>query len=312
MNSTFLLVFVLISAVPGYFVLDCTVLTTERLDPIRYPGQADVSHMHTVLGGSHFEKTFSYENAISSSCTTCNTQADKSNYWQPSLYHKGTDGKLSLYPSGNHRAYYKYPDGGRNVMPVPNGLQMIVGSPDRQTQSNSPEDKAVYFVCVDGSGNSGPEYGFPKRACSMFMQASVSFPQCWDGVNLNSADHRSHVSYSTDGYDGQICPSSHPVRIPQVMIEMIWQTNQFDYHGEGTYVLSSGDTIGYGLHGDFTAGWDDGANAPLAQAIKQCGSDPVNWGNIAGCPPLLAYQNQDLQKKCTVESLGVFGRRTKL
>lgn len=43
--------------------------------------------------------------------------------------------------------------------------------------------------------------------------------RCWDGVNLDSSDHQSHM-YNTITQDGFVnagtCPSSHPVRMPQV------------------------------------------------------------------------------------------------
>jgi hypothetical protein len=43
--------------------------------------------------------------------------------------------------------------------------------------------------------------------------------RCWDGKNLDSPDHQSHM-YNTITQDGFVnagkCPSSHPVRMPQV------------------------------------------------------------------------------------------------
>ncbi|WP_309624448.1 DUF1996 domain-containing protein [Methylibium sp.] len=38
----------------------------------------------------------------------------------------------------------------------------------------------------------------------------VFFPQCWDGKNLDSPDHKSHMAYPSDGG----CPRSHPVALP--------------------------------------------------------------------------------------------------
>jgi Domain of unknown function (DUF1996) len=48
---------------------------------------------------------------------------------------------------------------------------------------------------------------------------------CWDGKNLDSPDHKSHVAYPTAGpasfdTDGGACPTTHPVKIPQVMLEV--------------------------------------------------------------------------------------------
>ncbi|MAD83961.1 MAG: hypothetical protein CL912_13445 [Deltaproteobacteria bacterium] len=50
---------------------------------------------------------------------------------------------------------------------------------------------------------------------------------CWDGVNLDSPDHKSHVAYPKNGPQqftgtstGGACPSTHPVKIPQIMLEV--------------------------------------------------------------------------------------------
>lgn len=31
-----------------------------------------------------------------------------------------------------------------------------------------------------------------------FLELHVTFPDCWDGVRLDSPDHRSHMAYSRD------------------------------------------------------------------------------------------------------------------
>lgn len=53
---------------------------------------------------------------------------------------------------------------------------------------------------------------------------------CWDGKNLDSADHMSHMSYPASGtFETQgPCPDTHPVPVPQLMYETIWDTRQFN------------------------------------------------------------------------------------
>jgi hypothetical protein len=46
-------------------------------------------------------------------------------------------------------------------------------------------------------------------------------------VNTDTPDHKSHVAYPVQGNhdstpDGGVCPDTHPVKIPQVMLETIW------------------------------------------------------------------------------------------
>lgn len=57
--------------------------------------------------------------------------------------------------------------------------------------------------------------------------------RCWDGVNLDSVDHQQHVAYSQNqgGFGGAngggACPSSHPVKLPQLMYEIMWNITEF-------------------------------------------------------------------------------------
>jgi hypothetical protein len=41
----------------------------------------------------------------------------------------------------------------------------------------------------------GETLDFPKRPCKAGIMVNVRFPTCWDGVNLDSPDHMSHVAY---------------------------------------------------------------------------------------------------------------------
>lgn len=75
---------------------------------------------------------------------------------------------------------------------------------------------------VNGNGgapcDSGDFTTFPPRACSGGIRATIIFPSCWDGKNLDSPDHQSHMAYSPGGsaLAGAACPSTHPIRVPQV------------------------------------------------------------------------------------------------
>lgn len=79
--------------------------------------------------------------------------------------------------------------------------------------------------------------------------ANIRFPTCWDGVNLDSANHMSHVAYPTSGTfeTGGPCPPTHPVRIPQLFYEVIWDTTKFNdkslwpEDGSQPFVWSNGD-----------------------------------------------------------------------
>jgi hypothetical protein len=57
------------------------------------------------------------------------------------------------------------------------------------------------------------------------------------------------------------CPSSHPVRMPQLAFETMWNTTAFNdkstwpADGSQPFVWSFDDRRGYGTHGDYMFGW---------------------------------------------------------
>jgi hypothetical protein len=55
------------------------------------------------------------------------------------------------------------------------------------------------------------------------------------------------------------CPATHPVRMPQVAYETLWNTTEFDKmwpaDGSNPFVLSFNDEVGYGTHADYMFGW---------------------------------------------------------
>jgi hypothetical protein len=67
--------------------------------------------------------------------------------------------------------------------------------------------------------------GFPTTPCPGGIRSSVICPVCWDGKNLDTPNHIDHVAHPEGGpasfavTNGK-CPSSHPVKIPQVHLEV--------------------------------------------------------------------------------------------
>lgn len=60
-------------------------------------------------------------------------------------------------------------------------------------------------------------------------RANHTGSRCWDGQNLDSPDHKSHVAYGqgSGATGGGACPSTHPVKLPQVMYELMWDVSGF-------------------------------------------------------------------------------------
>lgn len=303
-----------LAAVPinAYFILSHSVLETTRMDPIISPGGVS-QHVHSIVGGSNFDDTMTYQSALASGCTTAPVSVDKSNYWTPQLYYYGPDDQsFQLIPVNYVNTYYlpRGPNNSYNVSAFPDGLRMIAGNPYRRTyNASSFADQAVSFVCLDyNTDHSGdPDWAqrnnFFDHNCPSGMRMQVNFPSCWDGVNLDSADHTSHMAYASGGPNGGgDCPSTHPVHLVTLFYEFIYNVQNFPFNNASypTWVLANGDTTGYGFHGDFVNGWPAHVNGTnvLQQALDQCNDNNGVGGELNNCPPFVPYLNNAAASAC--------------
>jgi hypothetical protein len=131
--------------------------------------------------------------------------------------------------------------------------------------------------------------------------------RCWDGKNLDSPDHQSHMfntvidsaappqSFKNAGP----CPASHPVRVPRVSLETLWDTtgfnNMWPADGKNPFVLSNGDGRGFGTHADYVFGWKGDS---LQKAMdSNCNFNACENGRplkSQGVQPMNACQVKDL------------------
>ncbi|PWN20147.1 WSC-domain-containing protein [Microstroma glucosiphilum] len=277
----------------AFWILSHHPLVSERLDMIVSPGALS-GHTHTFVGSAAV--TVGQNN--SDYCTTAPVKADLSNYWTPQLYYyRGDSNTFDSVPLGSVNTYYLNRGGpkmGENsslLHPFPKGLKMLAGSATAYDGplADSTAAKAVSFVCLNYTeGTGSPQTTtLPSGPCLDGMRAQIIFPSCWDGVNLDSSNHQSHVAYPINGQpDTGDCPTTHPVKFMTLFYEFIYNTGSLQSVSNGTsssgFVLANGDAVGYSFHGDFVSGWDQEV---LTDAIDQCSGNL--FGDLDSCAPFL-------------------------
>jgi hypothetical protein len=137
------------------------------------------------------------------------------------------------------------------VQPYPHGLMMIAGN----AAATTPQPvEVVAWTCGAGIERAATP---PECPDGRNLHLIVTFPDCWDGVRLDTANHIDHVAYSTGG----VCPAGHPVPVPQLQFSV-----EYDHHGptDGLELASGGLLSG---HADFVNAWDP---AKLASEVALC------------------------------------------
>ncbi|KAJ4464394.1 hypothetical protein C8R41DRAFT_860028 [Lentinula lateritia] len=263
------------------------ILTTQRLDPIVTPGEVS-THVHSVLGGSGFGLNVNTSILQESECTSIPIQEDKSNYWFPQLYFQKNDGSFASV-SGNAVIYYLFSDSANVTTPFPNNVSMFITSGDttlRTLNASSFAQQAVTFLCLQFSGTSNRYNELPVGvSCPAGIRSQINFPSCWDGKNIDSEDHKSHVAFLSTGPDNGTCDDPrYPVTLPRIFMEVYWISQDFEDQRDQAltpsqpFVFANGDPTGYGYHADFVNGWEDGV---LQKAISGCNCNP--YGDPSCC-----------------------------
>src|SRR5690606_21523405 len=136
-------------------------------------------------------------------------------YWVPPMIDTNTGNVVvSDYMQVYYKTGYDFVEA-EDVVTPPAGLRIVAG---RQMTDSTPDSTyRTFFYCL--SASSTHLNTVPSCASGDTLVAGVRFPQCWDGVNLDSPDHRSHMEYSHRTNPG--CPASHPVPLPEITIH-VW------------------------------------------------------------------------------------------
>lgn len=220
-------------AFPGgpYYVIGCGFSHRNNDDPIAFPGQPGRSHNHTYLG-NRTTSASTTPAMLRGSPSSCGDDGDDSAYWMPTVF----VGSTPVPPLVGLAYYVK-----RTYEPIhlfPAGLKMIAGD----SMATRPQPTRALWWSCGGIGGTG-RFATLRACGGRTVQLRVDFPNCWDGKNVDSPDHKSHMRYSSAGR----CPASHPVPVPTITLIVLYQPLPASARP------SSGR---YAAHADFMNGWD--------------------------------------------------------
>lgn len=220
----------------GQFVAECAYSHSAPDDPIVYPGEPGRSHLHDFFGSRSASADSTVE-SLRGSETSCDLAADTASYWSPSVFVDGVQVKPLAATAYYRPAVDVDP---AKVVAYPDGLAMIAG--DQSATSAQP----VGIVGWSCGGSSRRTAEPPRCTPDAMLRLDVTFPDCWNGVDLDVPGHRRHLHYSIDGE----CPNSHPIHVPQLTFSVT-----YPLHGDVLGLrLASGEPRT--AHADFLNAWD--------------------------------------------------------
>lgn len=228
----------------GIFLSVCLPSHVAKDDPIVHPGEPGASHQHEFFGNTTTDANSTYA-SLRAGGTTCRIAADNAGYWVPTLYADGT----RVAPI-RVNAYYLRGRGPGQTVAFPAGLKVVAGDGEATT----PQSTAITgWKCsgIQGTGLTAAPVACPAGSHEVLV---IRFPDCWNGKDLDSANHRSHLAYRVR----RTCPAGYPVRIPRLSLNVHYELASVD-----NLTLASGSI--YSAHADFFNAWNQSVLARLAR-----------------------------------------------
>lgn len=260
----------------GQFRASCEFSHFGYDDPLVFPGQPGVSHLHMFFGNTDVNAFTTHDTLVNSGSSTCNGQElNRTGYWVPAMF----DGDGNVRVPERIVVYYKGEGVSRGKSEVyPEGAALIA----TDNYNALPKDqggtggKKVSFLCTDNFStitNSG-EQTLPSCDGSRYrvgearwtvLEMNVKFPQCWNGQD--PSDWTNFAPPGGDWY-GSYCTGEFGRNLPNMEYFVNYRVDP----GENTadwFLSSDVDPTSFGLskgrpgesiHGDWWGGWHPEVN----------------------------------------------------
>lgn len=196
----------------GKYLQNCPRSGIAQVDPVTSRGVPASDHEHDFFCGTVINSAATSGELLAAP-TTAFLQANHSLYIAPPL----VTGDGTVVHASSAQFYYAAGGSATPVQPYPVGLRFRDGNPNSTVLQST---NKVRWHC---SYPNPPQLNAPPTSCPPGVGVSLDFigPSCWDGMNLDSADHISHMSVPATT---ATCPLDHPIRVPQIRISFLYAT----------------------------------------------------------------------------------------
>jgi len=258
------------------------------------PGVTNGAHHFHDYVGNQSNNAFASDDDLAKGDTSCENQGDRSTYYWPVLrLQNGTQDKDANSPGGGI-------EGNAGQIVTPKQVTMtFIGSPRSQV-TEMPRLLRIITgdakAFVNGTANANASWsctGFEDRQLKdkypLCPQGSdvvrtFRFQSCWDGRNIDSANHRTHVAFADAS---GACPNGFEA-IPQLVQRIVYDVKAPSLQDGGrTTPLFAVDSFPEQLHkpvtdhGDFINVFD----ASLMKEVVSCINGGRNCGSGTGEDP---------------------------
>ncbi|MFJ9626415.1 DUF1996 domain-containing protein [Streptomyces sp. NPDC101175] len=279
----------------GTFVTACGVNANGLFNSdnvIVAPGVSNGAHHFHDYIGNQSNNAFASDQDLANADTSCENPGDKSTYYWPVLRLQngkqerdadkpggGTEGnsgeivtakQVTLTFEGNPQS---------KVVAMPRLLRIITG--DAKAFVNGPANANASWSCT-GFEDRQLKDKYPLCPAGSDVVRTFKFQSCWDGRNIDSANHRTHVAF--EAADGA-CPAGFEA-IPQLVQRIVYAVDAPSLQDGGkTTPLFAVDSFPEQQHkpvtdhGDFINVFDEGLMNDMVTCInngEKCGAGTDN------------------------------------
>ena len=210
-------------------------------DPLVDPGNGNFWHAHDFFVNPSTDPYSTIESLMEVDGSSAQPANNESVYWVPSMINE-TNGEY-VTPLDSSIAYYRItkPFDPDKLEAMPTGLSIIAGAAMPRAR------QSIGLVAWNYIGTSERYDHLPigDEWQDLPLQAIIFFPMFWDGENLDSADHKSHMAYA----DASGGPSTHPYLLPQLELQI-----HYGHVPQDAQLVLTSDIMTKD-HPDYAPGW---------------------------------------------------------